>query len=393
MEDFIRLRHISPYMSKKLYTNEALDPSWGKAIKASERYGQLRNHRPSTKKNDSRGALWIAGDFTDMGVNGPEKITQQNWLDLVERYRNGETRSGNILKEGSIRKRKEALVQILKALRLDDVLHFVTMWKEKKEGLEIRWWNDDETEAMNQFSMRLFSEPNRMKHCIAHLIHFHIAPRREDTAAFKWKYIDLNAGIITFKASKNDNRCVSFIEDRFLPMLREYKAFLKENGHGEEYLFPASNSAKSGTTKVHRPHITGKTIGTWLEKIRDGTLSIDGTPIRKYSSHCYRHTLAMRFLNSGSTYEDVSRVLGDLVATIEEHYAELGFTDSFRKAWKAAHVRSSMKTTIGTAQPEWLDSFRGVRTQTMHRLAAAQTMGSDTNRVADVPGFEPGFSA
>ena len=65
-------------MSKKLYTNEALDPSWGKAIKASERYGQLRNHRPSTKENDSRGALWIAGDFTDMGVNGPEKITQQN---------------------------------------------------------------------------------------------------------------------------------------------------------------------------------------------------------------------------------------------------------------------------------------------------------------------------
>jgi len=376
-------------MSKKLYTHEALDPSWEKAIKASERYGQLRNHRQSTKKNDSRGALWIAGDFTDIGVNGPEKITQQNWLDLVERYRNGETRSGNPLKEGSIRKRKEALVQILKALRLDDVLHFVTMWKEKNEVLEIRWWNEDETEAMNQLSMRMFSEPKRMKHCIAHLIHYHIAPRREDSASFKWKYIDLNAGIIEFRASKNEKRCVSFIENRFLPMLREYKAFLKENGHGDEYLFPSSNSAKSGTTKVHRPHITGKTISAWLVKIRDGTLSMDGTQIQKYSSHSYRHTLAMRFLNSGSTYEDVARVLGDTVATIEEHYAELGITDSFRQAWKTAHVRSSMKTTIGTAQPEWLDSFRRVRTQTKHRGAMPHTIGSDSKGDMDVRGFEP----
>ena len=376
-------------MSKRLYTHEALDPSWGKAIKASERYGQLRNHRQTTKDAGCRSALWIAGDFTDIGVNGPEKITQDNWLELVERYRNGETRSGKLLTEGSIKKRKEALVQILKALRLDDVLYFVTMWKEKNEVLEIRWWNEDETEAMNQLSMRMFSEPKRMKHCIAHLVHYHIAPRREDTASFQWKYIDLSAGTITFRADKNENRCVSFIQDRFLPMLREYKAFLKENGHGDEYLFPSSNSAKSGTTKVHRPHITGKTISAWLEKIRDGTLSIDGTPIRKYSSHSYRHTLAMRFLNSGSTYEDVSRVLGDTVATIEEHYAELGFTDSFRRAWEAANVRSSIKTTIGTAQPEWLDSFRGVRTQTKHRGLVPHTMGTDSNRVVDVGGFEP----
>ena len=40
----------------------------------------------------------------------------------------------------------------------------------------------------------------------------------------------------------------------------------------------------------------------------------------------YRHSLAMRFLDSGATYEDVARILGDTVATIETHYSELGFT-------------------------------------------------------------------
>ena len=91
------------------------------------------------------------------------------------------------------------------------------------------------------------------------------------------------------------------------------------------------------------------------------------------------------------TYEDVARILGDTVATIETHYSELGFTPSFRKAWETA--RSKMQTTDGTAQPEWLDRFRKVRTPNHHKVGVHASRGTDSRLVADVPGFEPGFSA
>ena len=93
------------------------------------------------------------------------------------------------------------------------------------------------------------------------------------------------------------------------------------------------------------------------------------------------------------TYEDVARILGDTVATIETHYSELGFTPSFRKAWETAHARSKMQTTDGTAQPEWLDRFRKVRTPDHHKVGVHASRGTDSRLVADVPGFEPGFSA
>jgi hypothetical protein len=101
----------------------------------------------------------------------------------------------------------------------------------------------------------------------------------------------------------------------------------------------------------------------------------------------------MRFLNSGASYEDVGRVLGDSVATVEEHYSDLGFTPAFRKAWETAHMRSTMNTTEGTAQPEWLDRFRKVRTPDRYKPLAPHSRGTDSKLVADVPGFEPGFPA
>ena len=125
-------------MGNKLYNEHELTDDWARARDASIQYGELRNHRASTKKNDRRGSLWVACDFMDMGVMSAEAIKDTDWLELVERYRAGQTRSGNPLTEGSIRKRKEALVQILKATKLSDTLHFVEMWKESKEAKEIK---------------------------------------------------------------------------------------------------------------------------------------------------------------------------------------------------------------------------------------------------------------
>ena len=66
---------------------------------------------------------------------------------------------------------------------------------------------------------------------------------------------------------------------------------------------------------------------------------------------------------------------------------------AFRKAWEAAHVRSTMNTTEGTAQPEWLDRFRKVRTPNRYKPLIPHSRGTDSKWGADVPGFEPGFSA
>ncbi len=73
--------------------------------------------------------------------------------------------------------------------------------------------------------------------------------------------------------------------------------------------------------------------------------------------------------------------------------ADLGFSPSFRRAWENAHTRSKMKTTEGTAQPEWLDRFRKVRTPNQRRDGLHASRGTDFKWGADVPGFEPGFSA
>ena len=384
---------VFPDMGNKQYHEHELTEDWARARDASIHYGELRNHRKSTKKNDRRVSLWVACDFMDMGVMSAETIQDTDWLELVERYRAGQTRSGNPLTEGSIRKRKEALVQMLKAMKLNETLAFVQMWKEKKEVKEIRYWNLEETEAMHQHALDLAQDPKTLKLATLHFLHYHIAPRRKDSSMFKWEYIDLDEGIIQFSADKNAKRCFSFIEPRFIHVFKNFKRMLEDEGHDTTYLFPETIAGHSGTTKEILPHISDKTVYEWLIKVRNGAAPYYKGGIRKYSSHSYRHTLAMRFLNSGSTYEDVSRILGDTVATIEEHYSELVMTPSFRKAWEAAHVRATMNTTDGTAQPEWLDRFRKVRTPNHHKSLVPHSRGTDFKWGADVPGFEPGFSA
>ena len=380
-------------MGIKQYHEEELTPDWVRARQASIKYGELRNHRVSTKKNDHRISLWVACDFIDMGVKSAEAITDTDWLNLVERYRAGQTRSGNPLTEGSIRKRKEGLVQILKAMKLSDILHFVEMWKEKKEAKDVTYWNFDEMEAMNRHAFQMSVEPKQLKFAVVHFLHYYIAPRRQDSAKFKWKCIDLLSGITQFNASKNEKRCVAIISEVHLTVFRKYKAWLEEQGHDMTYLFPSSNAGNSGTTKVKQPHVSDKSINSWLAKVRKGAEPYYGQTIRPYASHTYRHTLAMRMLDNGVSYENIARILGDTVATIEAHYSELVMTRDFRKAMETVYGGSDVKTTEGTAQPEWLDRFRKVRTSNLHKPLMPHSRGTDSKLVADVPGFEPGFSA
>ena len=74
----------------------------------------------------------------------------------------------------------------------------------------------------------------------------------------------------------------------------------------------------------------------------------------------------MRYLNSGSRYEDISIVLGDTVATIERHYAELVFGPASERAFARAHPKSRKEKAVGTAQPEWMTRDAGFRTLGSH---------------------------
>ena len=154
------------------------------------------------------------------------------------------------------------------------------------------------------------------------------------------------------------------------------------------YVFPSSRAQKSGTTKDPKDYISAKTIATWLAFIRDSTTLRNGDKIRPYPPHSYRHSLAMRYLNTGSRYEDVSGILGDTVATIERYYSTLIYTQASEEAFRRAHPNSHKEPAIATAQPEWM--MREVSLQTYNiNSAVRRNRGSDSTRVVDAGGFEP----
>ena len=79
----------------------------------------------------------------------------------------------------------------------------------------------------------------------------------------------------------------------------------------------------------------------------------------------------MRYLSAGNKYENVSMVIGDDIATIEKHYAELVPNKAQRMAFEKAFALSTQITSEGTAQPEWLKRRRGSNSQMpMHRSDA-----------------------
>ena len=67
----------------------------------------------------------------------------------------------------------------------------------------------------------------------------------------------------------------------------------------------------------------------------------------------------MRYLASGSTFENIAMVLGDEIGTLEKYYAELIPNDSQRMAFEKAFKKSEWISSEGTTQPEWLKRPRG----------------------------------
>jgi integrase len=383
---FKRLGHSILFMARKMYFSDELDPSWRTAWNAGKQESELRNHRGGTSRKIANAMLWVCLDFQDQGIQSIEDISPDNWLALVERYRMGLTRSKNVISEMSIKKRKEALMLMLKALKLHSIVDFVEKWKPGEDENIIRWWTNEEMEAMNQTAIKMFNEGDRIERAIAHFLHYTIGPRRSDSALFTWERIDLDEGMIRFPAHKNRKRCQTKIEPRLIPFFERYKDIVSKCKDGDVYLFPKSRAQKSGTDKKNNLHITDATIAKWLAYVRDKTSEEGNIEIRKFPCHSYRHSIAMRYLNSGCQYEDVAGVLGDTIATIEKHYSELIFTPAREAAWRKAHCFATKISSEGTAQPAFILRDGGFRTHSSNFRAASHSGLMDSSRVVDAGG-------
>jgi site-specific recombinase XerD len=71
-----------------------------------------------------------------------------------------------------------------------------------------------------------------------------------------------------------------------------------------------------GTAKMYREHVSDQIIVSWLKDISQNSFLRDGTPVRDLNVHCYRHTLAMRYVSKGEPIQRVCAILGDTIAAI-----------------------------------------------------------------------------
>ena len=373
-------------MAKKTYYESALSKEWLNSRHEALTRSKAKNNSKGSYDNIKRNSVYLANEFQLIGVNSPDGITKEKFSDWVDGLREG-TFPCKELGAGTIKKRVETLRAILQANKLVDQLDFVQLWKPDKQAKNIKYWSVEEIEAMNDIAIKTFQNGKYMGRAVVHILHNMIAPRIDDSTSFKWEFIDFNERLIRFPATKNKKICSQYIHEPFVPLLMRYKEWVSQFDGGDVYLFPSSMMQKSGTTKKAIPHASAKTLAIWLKYIRDLTV-VDGKPVQQLSSHSYRHTLAMRYLNSGNKYENVSMILGDDIATIEKYYSELMPNKEQRLAFEKAFAQSTQITSEGTAQPEWLKRRRGSNSS-MTMLRSNAFRGTELRGGMDVRGFEP----
>ena len=356
-------------MAKKTYSKSTLSKAWLESRHEALTRSKAKNNSKGTYGNIERNSVYLGNEFQMIGVDDPRMITKEKFSEWIDGLSEGRFPCQE-LGSGTIKKRVETLRAILQSNKLVEQLDFVQLWKPTKQAKNIRYWSVEEIEAMNDVALKTFENEKYRGRAVVHILHSMMAPRIADSASFKWEYFDFDERMIRFSASKNKKICSQYIEERFVPLLQRYKEWVSKIEGGETYLFPSAMMQKSGTTKKLKPHASVKTLGLWLKHIRNQAM-VNSQPVQKLSSHCYRHTLAMRYLSAGNKYENVAMVIGDDIATIEKHYAELVPNKAQRMAFEKAFAQSTQITAEGTAQPEWLKRRRGSNSQMlMHRSDA-----------------------
>ncbi len=344
-------------MKRKVDQVDKLSYEWKKANEEVMKRSKAKNNSEGTQNNIRKNSIYVGLEFQLLGTNDPAEINQNDFLNWLDGLRQG-TLGTKKLGSTTIKKRVETLRAILQACKLSEQLDFVDLWKPDTEVKEITYWSVDELDAMDDRALMMFQNEELRPRAMAHIIHSMMAPRISDVAAFRWDYFDFQTMTIQFRAKKNKKRCFQYIQPNLVQTIQAYQSWLSQFTDGDVYLFPTSILSPSGTTKHDNLHASDKTIRKWLKHVRDST-TVHGKPIQPLPSHSYRRSLAMRYLTSGSTFENIAMVLGDEIGTLEKHYAELIPNDSQRLAFEKAFRKSAWISSEGTAQPEWLKRPRG----------------------------------
>jgi len=370
-------------MSTQLYDARELTPEWKKARERTISYCKSKNHTESSIDNARRISNVVATNMMSLGVNDPREMRESHFNDWIDGSRAGSFRSKPI-SEDTLAKRVETLKNICRAYGLDAQLSFVANWKAKRVQKDIVYWSVEEMDAMYDAAMDWMRSPGKMPMAIAHLIHYQMAPRISDTVRLEWSSIDLDRGEIRFRASKNGKMCIQYLTDPVVRALHEYRELVSGFEGGSEYLFPVSILSRKSSSGS--PFVSVKTMRNWLRSVSVEASERTGLDIRGLKSHCYRHTLAMRYLDRGGDYIHVSMVLGDEVATIEKYYSELKPNRAQRMAFEKAFAGSDFQDSSGTVQPGGLKR-RSDRNSTV--LSSTTNSSSGPYLVADRAGFEP----
>jgi integrase len=340
-------------LAKKLFYLEELNGCWSTARDKGIEYAQARGHSPNSLHNDRKDMLYVGCEMQDIGGFDPADI-DQSVFNLWRQYTmSDENRAARAITEKGFKKRKEALILLLKANHLSKQLEIVQMHRSNIRHEKLDYWNEDELEAMTTRALHVYEqEPDKRAAAIAHFINRICPPRREDTAQMMWQYIDFEENCIQFPAKKNGRQAGNFIEPRFIPHLQGWKEETSRYAGGDEYVFPSSMAQSSGTTKTPRPHVTGKTIAKHLDYIRDTTILGDGSIPRRLSGHKYRHSFAMLALKNRRKMTFIAKVLGDSVSTVEEYYSRFLLNGDHKMEHELMTKKLNQRiSSEGTVQP------------------------------------------
>jgi integrase len=340
-------------MGKKLFYQDELNGCWSTAREKGMEYARARGHSENSLHNDQKDMLYAGCEMQDIGCMNPADIDQSIFNRWREYTMSDGNRSGKAITEKGFKKRKEAMILLLRANQLNEQLAIIQMHRSNIRHERLEYWDEDELEAMTERAIQVFdNEQDKKAAAIAHIINRICPPRREDAAQMRWESINLAEEIILFPAKKNGRQAGNFIEPRFLPFLQQWKEETSQHPNGQEYIFPSSMAQLSGTTKIERPHVTGKTVAKYLDYIRDTTVLPDGSQPQKLSGHKFRHSFAMLALKNRRKMRFIAKVLGDAVATVEDYYSRFLLNGDHKAEHEMMTKKQNQRiSSEGTVQP------------------------------------------
>ena len=176
-------------------------------------------------------------------------------------------------------------------------------------------------DAMDERALLMFEDEELRPRAMAHIIHSMMAPRISDVAAFQWDYFDFQTMTIQFRARKTRSDASStFSQTLFRPFNNTSLGFHSSRRRGVP--LPHQHPKRFWNHETRQSARNGQNHSQVVEanqRLNDG----QRRTVQPLSSHSYRRSLAMRYLASGSTFENIAMVLGDEIGTLEKYYAEL----------------------------------------------------------------------